>query len=80
MYVGTALTIPGTIGEQDEAELGVHYNVALTFLRLTYTTPVCECQLTMPRQAAEDSDDMFCGLVSFIYDDHPSGGTFASTI
>lgn len=67
-------TISRAVGEEDEAEVGMHDDVALPLLRLAHTPAVRERKLPVSGQTTEDSDDVLCGLVGLIYDDDSPEG------
>ena len=65
------LTVTWPIGKEDQAEVRVDHNVPLAFLHLTYASTVGQGALAVPREATEDRDDVFGGLVGLVDDDHP---------
>ena len=66
-----AHTVTWPIGKQDQAEVRVDNNVPLALLHLTYASTIGQGELTVPREATEDRDDVFSGLVGLINYNHP---------
>ena len=65
-------TVSRAVREEYEAEVGVDNDVAFALLHLAHTAAVCECELAMACETAEDSDDVLRSFVRLVYYDDPS--------
>ena len=66
------LTISRSIRQQNKPKVWMDDDIGVSLSLLTNSPSVGKTQLSVPRQALENCDDMLCGLVRLVDDDDPT--------